>query len=59
MVATISVQKSRSQSAKAGLILETASTWILVPALFLLTSMASGQLYTGSISGTVKDPSER
>src|SRR5882757_9145460 len=57
MGATISVQKSRSRSAKLGFKLGVGSAWVLLPALFLLTSMASGQLYTGSISGTVKDPS--
>ncbi len=31
--------------------------WLLFSALFLLTSLATSQLYTGSISGTVKDPS--
>src|SRR6266700_1664180 len=31
--------------------------WLLVSALFLLTSLATSQLYTGSISGTIKDPS--
>ncbi len=31
--------------------------WLLFSALFLLTSLATSQLYTGSISGTIKDPS--
>jgi hypothetical protein len=31
--------------------------WLLLSALFLFTSLASSQLYTGSISGTVKDSS--
>jgi hypothetical protein len=31
--------------------------WLSVSLLFLLTSLANSQLYTGSISGTVTDPS--
>src|SRR5713101_9898681 len=30
--------------------------WLLFSLLFLLTSLASSQLYTGSIAGTVTDP---
>src|SRR5882762_1006263 len=56
MGATISVQKSRSRQTLDSS-WEGVARWVLLPVLFLLTSMASGQLYTGSISGTVKDPS--
>src|SRR5713101_9544289 len=31
--------------------------WLLFSLLFLLTSLASSQLYTGSIAGTITDPS--
>lgn len=33
------------------------AAWLLLTVLLLLGSQASGQLYTGSIAGTVTDPS--
>src|SRR5713101_1947262 len=44
-----SVTLSSNSSARYG--------WLLFSVLFLLTSLANGQLYTGSIGGTVTDPS--
>jgi hypothetical protein len=32
------------------------SRWLLLSVVFLLTSLANSQLYTGSIAGTVTDP---
>src|SRR5437660_11891168 len=34
-----------------------AAVWVLLTVLLFLASPASGQLYTGSIAGTVTDPS--
>lgn len=35
---------------------KSRNAWLLFPLLLLLASLASGQLYTGSIAGTVTDP---
>ena len=46
-------QESSTRSTKHQL----RCVWLLVSVLFLLTSLATSQLYTGSIAGTVTDPS--
>jgi Carboxypeptidase regulatory-like domain len=51
------VRGQQSQSAMLSSNRLARCGWLLFSVLFLLASLASGQLYTGSIAGTVTDPS--
>src|SRR6202163_4875360 len=57
MDTTIPLQVPQSHPQSFGRRVGTRSAPMLLSILFLLTSLASSQLYTGSVSGTVKDPS--
>ena len=57
MDTTIPLQVPQSHPQSSGRRVGTRSAPMLLSILFLLTTLASSQLYTGSVSGTVKDPS--